>query len=150
MSKIRHSRSHKTQHGHTINPTLEDALEHASFETRTMLLDALACVCHNEGHGLAGNTAVFDQEWLARRMWAGQNPFKHANHWENVSAEDRTEWMEIAKVALDALPQLMGRISSRYLSWESALRSMWQVSRAAEIAARNMYVEKLPDRTKQD
>ncbi len=144
MSKVRHSHALKQQHGFTVNPTLEDAIDYASFETRVMLLDSLACTCHNEGHGMVGNRPEFDLEWLARDMWQRVHPIEHPQMWEHASAEVKKECMDYAAAALAALPELFGRISRRYLGWESALRSMQQVEHAALVAKRNLYVEKLP------
>ncbi|MCL5098506.1 MAG: hypothetical protein M1608_13445 [Candidatus Omnitrophica bacterium] len=122
---------------------MEDALKYASEETKTMLLDSLSCLCHNEGHSLNGNDQHFDEEWLAREIWFKLENAGHINHWDKIPPQVRDHYLRIARASLMGLERLMGRISRRYLAWESALRAQWQICRARKIAQRNMYVEKI-------
>jgi hypothetical protein len=127
------------------HPDIAKALDHISLESQIMVLDALGCMFHNEGHAITGNSQDHDIEWLARRLHFKLEACGHINDWDEASPGIRAKYLFIAKECLDQLPELMSRISSRYLAWESALRTMWDIARAKKLAANNMFVQKIND-----
>jgi hypothetical protein len=104
----------------------EEMTKYLSTEARGCALDSLACVFHNHGYSLQGNTAANDTLWLARDL---SNTLDFGRKFENAPADRQAELMKIAAVAIKALPGLAERISSRYVRISKALRLLERVSR---------------------
>lgn len=113
---------------------LEKALDFASAETRYWVIDALACMFHNEGNTLSGNTEVNDVEWFARDLYSEYNG--GFTNWDSLSEDIKTHWRKTAKVTLSRLPYIVSRIVARYQAISSALEVMERLERAAKEKAK--------------
>lgn len=116
------------------NETLRRALGFIGKEAGDNILDSLACYMHNEGHSLAGNTEASDHLWLARIILK-ERVHRHADNWEQATAIEREEALHLATIAMRCLPELCGRIASRYIRASRALRSVEEVRRAQRAIA---------------
>lgn len=112
-----------------LEETLAGDLSFAGMQVQAHLLDALACQFHNEGWALDGNTEENDHRWLAQRMWASftQAP---AGSFDDLEAAEQERWCQMARAAISALPDLMGRIALRAVRWSKALRMLERAVRA--------------------
>lgn len=127
-------------------PLLERELDFVSREARTMVLDSLYCTLHNHANDLAGNTAETDLEWFAAKLWEWRT-HKPGFHWEQVlTDEEREEWRETARVALEVLPLLMSKIESRCRAYAQAIQTLLAAERKAEKVAQARAIEELRQR----
>jgi len=107
----------------------ERVLDHISQEARTWVLDSVYCSLHNAGNDLQGNTAESDLDWFARELYARDRQVPHW-HFEQVLGDaERDHWRRLARLALETLPLLMGRIGSRCERHAQALRGLLQAER---------------------
>jgi hypothetical protein len=98
--------------------------EFLSNMARYYMLDAIACEMHNEGYGLDGNRAENDTLWLARSFYdATRGARFNVAHWDNLSDEERAEYIKQAEVIMRLIPQLMSRISDRCVRISKAVRT---------------------------
>lgn len=104
----------------------EEMTKYLSTEARWYALDSMACLFHNHGYSLQGNKASNDALWLARDL---RSKLDHGASWEIAHPDRQVELLTIAQAALDALPGLAERISSRYLRMAKAIRAMERISR---------------------
>ncbi len=104
----------------------EEMTKYLSHEARWFALDSMACVFHNEGHSLKGNTAENDVRWLANSIC-----HKLRGHGldQLAEGETKTELMKISEVAISCLPGFAERIAHRYINLSKAIRTMETISR---------------------
>ena len=136
----------------TVTDKSETPIEHAHFlsdqlgflttEARFFVVDALYCQIFNKAGEIEGNTAENDTEWFARQIWQWTG---HDRRW---SEPEERRYMEIARVAIERLPYLLGRISARLRTTAEALQTMrWaerQISnRKREQNAVNVIVDSI-------
>lgn len=103
----------------------EKMTDFLSREAKWHVLDSLACVFHNEGYNLEGNTEHNDTRWLADLI--SRTIEDRGLH--RCSEDRQSELMKIAQVAKDCLPFLADRIASRYIRISKAIRTMEQIAR---------------------
>lgn len=97
---------------------------YAGKEAADLILDSIACQLHNEGHGLKGNTAVHDQYWLARELWASEHWNCNANQFDDAPSETRQFYCRMAGFAIAAIPGLMSRVADRAILHGKVFRSL--------------------------
>jgi hypothetical protein len=118
----------------------KDATQYLTTEARWFVLDSLACMFHNEGYSLQGNTEESDVNWLAGCI---SRRLDHDRKLEQQSPERQAELTHIAQVAIACLPGLAERIAHRYIAMSKAIRTIEEVSRSQ---ARKMQDQKRKDR----
>lgn len=92
-------------------------------ESKHLIVDSICCSLHNNGYGLQGNTAEYDEEWFARALWCHVNGEVPGLY--DVQTDDVKEhWLKISKAAIETLPGLMGRIANRAILHSQALRTI--------------------------
>lgn len=99
--------------------------EFVSQEAKSLVLDSLACVFHNEGFWLSGNTEDSDTAWLADRISKEIND----TPLDRVSLERRQELMQVASAAKKCIPLLAERIASRYIRVSQAIRTSERIEK---------------------
>lgn len=114
----------------------QSATEYLTKEGRWHVLDSLACMFHNQGYSLRGNTEENDAVWLARQICSHERGGGCANALDQLPEDRRAEYIRIAEIAIKSLPALCGRISARYINMSQALRTMEEVSRQQVHQAR--------------
>ena len=107
---------------------------YAGEKAADLILDSIACQLHNEGHSLKGNTAVHDQYWLAREMWASEHWNCNANQFDDAPADTREFFCRMAGFAIGAIPMLMSRIADRAILHGKAFRSLQDAVRRNALA----------------
>lgn len=95
-----------------------------SREARKHVLDSLACVFHNEGYSMEGNTEHNDTLWLANRICEEL----HGKNIERVSPEVEVQMMKVAAIAKHSLQGLADRMASRYVRVSKAIRTMERIA----------------------
>jgi hypothetical protein len=118
----------------------KDATRYLTAEARWFVLDSLACMFHNEGYSLQGNTEASDVHWLADCI---SRRLDHGRRLEQQSSERQAELIHVAQVAMTCLPGLAERIAHRYIGMSKAIRTMEEVSRSQ---ARQMREKKRKER----
>jgi hypothetical protein len=105
--------------------TLSEALRLVGNEAASDLLDTIAGTLHNDGADLAGNTAAFDIEWLARELFILHS---HAvpGQWGTASQVTRDYWQDQAELFLKAMPRIAERIGHRMIATAKAVRLLEQ------------------------
>lgn len=117
-------------------------------ETRDQEIDEAACMLHNVGATLAGNTQEGDVEWLARWLFGSSNfgmdsgdTFQWSisndefeklgllpdrlwtgRRWETLEPDESETWKKLARLCLYALPHVAERIGHRFMEQAKALR----------------------------
>ena len=111
------------------NPETSDfanMTKYLSEEATWYALDAMACVFHNQGYALEGNTNENDALWLARDLRRILDTYAT---WDSASDERKKELLTIAGAAIKAMPGLCERISHRYINLAKAIRTVEEVKR---------------------
>jgi hypothetical protein len=93
-------------------------------EAKLYVLDSLACVFHNEGYNLEGNTVQNDTRWLANRI----SQALHEKELDRLTPAYAEELLRIAAVAKDSLPDLADRMASRYIRISKAIRTVERIA----------------------
>lgn len=123
--------------------------------SRDQEIDEAACMLHNVGATLAGNTQSSDIEWLARWLYRGSNfgmgsvdtmqwslsndefekltltpdrPWTE-KRWETLDDSEREAWQKLARMCLYALPHIAERIGDRFIEQAKALRIVQRANR---------------------
>ena len=118
-------------------------------------IDEAACMMHNVGATLCGNTQASDIEWLARRLYQSSNfgmgsvdtmqwslsnddfeklaltpdrPWT-GKRWETLDESERSAWQKLARMCLYALPHIAERIGDRFIEQAKALRIVQRANR---------------------
>ena len=117
-------------------------------------IDSAACMLHNLGGTLAGNTQGTDTEWFARWLygasnfglgdvktmqWSLDNADFHCLglmpdrewtglRWETLAPIERQAWIKLARLCLYALPHIAERIGARFMEQSKALRIVQKVN----------------------
>lgn len=99
--------------------------EFLTREAKSHVLDSLACVFHNEGYSLEGNTEENDTRWLADMISRSLDD----RSLDRCSEERIEELMKIAKVSKDSLAALAGRMASRYIAVSKAIRTTERIAK---------------------
>jgi hypothetical protein len=99
--------------------------EFLTREAKGHVLDSLACVFHNEGYSLEGNTEHNDTRWLADLI----SRTIEDRGLDRCSEDRQRELMKIAQVAKDCLPALADRMASRYITVSKAIRTTERIAR---------------------
>ena len=118
-------------------------------------LDSAACMLHNCGATLAGNTQGSDVEGFARFLYNGSNfgmgsvetmPWSISNEefeaialtpdrawtgkrWETLGPDELEAWRKLARLCLYFLPHIAERIGSLFMNQAKALRALEKESR---------------------
>lgn len=103
----------------------EQMTDFISREAKNHVLDSLACVFHNEGYGMEGNTEHNDTRWLANRICEAL----HDKNIDRVSPEIAEQMMKVAAVAKDSLQALADRMASRYVRVSKAIRTIDRIAK---------------------
>lgn len=103
----------------------DEMTDFLSREAKVHVLDSLACVFHNEGYSLQGNTEENDTQWLAGFM---ARKFDDRNL-DRCSEDRQQELLKMADVAIKCLPALADRIASRYVRVSKAIRTVERIAR---------------------
>lgn len=119
------------------------AVDYLSKEGRYHVLDSLACMFHNQGYSLQGNTESNDALWLARQIYSDEVG-RNGNLLDDLPDQDKARYVKLADLAIKALPALCGRISARYINLAQALRTMEKVSREQVHQLRDELRERRP------
>ncbi|WP_447979064.1 hypothetical protein [Candidatus Nitrospira bockiana] len=103
----------------------EEMTRYLTHEARWFALDSMACVFHNHGYDLQGNTEANDARWLADRL---------SRRLDDRSLEfgpeaRQQELLKIARAAIPCLADLAERIGCRYSRISKAIRCMETISR---------------------
>ncbi len=115
---------------------------------REQEIETAACVLHNCGGQLTGNTPADDVLWFARWIYGSSNfgmgsvdTFKWSlsneefeilgvvperqwtgKNWETLSPAEKMAWMKFARLCLYALPHVAERIGHRFMEQAKGLR----------------------------
>lgn len=119
-----------------LKQTLAGTISSISREAEHTVIDAIACNLHNNGYGVEGNTAAFDEEWFACALWVhfhGEVP----GRWDGQPAAVKEHWLKISKASIETLPGLMSRIAHRAVLHSQALRTIERGYRAQIAAERS-------------
>ena len=109
----------------------QEMTDFLSREARSHVLDSLACVFHNEGYGLEGNTEENDTLWLANLISVELD----GKELERQSPHQRDKLLRLAKVAKDSLPLLAERMAARYIRISKAIRACEQIAKRQRTKA---------------
>lgn len=115
----------------------DEMTEWLSQEGKRHVLDSLACVFHNEGYSLEGNTEHNDIAWLANRL----SYDLHDKDLEKMSVEEKASMMRLAKACKDAIPALAERMAARYIRVSKAVRAMERIASAQKDKTRKRSME---------
>jgi hypothetical protein len=111
-------------------------------------IDSVACILHNTGGRLAGNTQGTDVLWFAEWLYGASNfgmgdvktmPWTLSNdqfeqlglvpdrswtgkRWKTLEQSERDTWIKLARLCLYALPHIAERIGHRFMEQSKALR----------------------------
>lgn len=115
--------------------------------------DSTACLLHNTGASLTGNTQESDQRWLARLLydwstlgagdvstisWAlsteewvavglsPKNVWSDGPRWDALEPELQQAWMKLARLVMYCLPRFADRVGSRFMEQAEVLRAIYQ------------------------
>jgi len=110
---------------------LSEPFDFAWRESHNAILDSIACNLHNKGYSIQGNTEESDFRWLARAMYCDYPVrFSHEPRaFDNLTEEQRADWVRHAEIAVACLPALMSRIAHRVILMSQALRQMERARR---------------------
>lgn len=107
---------------------------------RYYMLDAVACAMHNEGYSLEGNTEESDLRWLARYIFDRDGD---RMGWDQVPDAVRDHYLRLAKILIEAIPALMGRMSARCIRISQAVNTIIKAEKLHEEYER---IKTLPGR----
>ena len=103
----------------------DEATGFIARQNRIHILDSLACMFHNEGYNLEGNTENNDTRWLAECISRTIDD----RSLDRCSEDRKLEFMKIAQVAKECLPALADRMASRYITVSKAIRTIERISK---------------------
>lgn len=127
--------SSRDEHQKTFLSKNNDLVERLA---RYYMLDSVACEMHNEGHSLQGNTEESDLRWLARYIFDRDGD---RLGWDQVPDAVREHYLRLAKILMEAIPALMGRMSARCIRISQAVNTIIKAEKLHEEYER---IKKLP------
>ena len=109
----------------TTTDHFDEMTDFLSREAKGMVLDSLACIFHNEGYNLEGNTEDNDVTWLANRISLMLDDVPY----DRCTEERKLDLQLIARAAKDCIPALAERMASRYIRVSKAVRTMERIAK---------------------
>lgn len=110
---------------------LSDKNDFVERLARYYMLDSVACVMHNEGYSLEGNTEESDLRWFARLLYEkdrhGAGP-----RFEDAPQDIQKRYLQLAETCMKAIPALMSRISSRCIRISQAVNTIIKAEKLHE------------------
>lgn len=116
---------HMDESGSLAND-FQEMTKYLTREARWYALDGFACVLHNQGYALEGNTEANDALWLAQCL---ADDLDYGRGFNEAPPERQEELKRIAAASIGCLPALCERISQRYINLAKAMRCMETVAR---------------------
>lgn len=127
--------STRDEHQKTFLSKNNDLVERLA---RYYMLDSVACEMHNEGYSLDGNTEESDLRWFAQVLYRADGD---RFHWDQVPQDVRDRYLRFAKVTMEAIPLLMGRMSARCIRISQAVNTIIKAEKLHEEYER---IKKMP------
>lgn len=103
-------------------------MDYVSHDAKQNMIDGIACMLHNKGYSLDGNTEESDFRWFCRELYRRTNQGVGID-WDNLAPEGKAHWEQLARAAIDVIPHLMSRVSSRCILFSEVFRNMERAMR---------------------